>query len=243
MDGLLPPNKPRYLMGVGAPEDLLEGVRRGVDMFDCVLPTRLARHGSAYTREGRITVRNAVYAEDFRALDPSCSCRVCQNYSRAYIRHLIKAGELLAHKACKPVAGIRVHAHDITRLMKLHLDSSYIHKQTGGVHIMSLSQGQNLLLSREDVGRHNAVDKLYGYCLKKKLDCSSMIFLSSGRISNEIIEKIIYMGIKLVVARATVTSLAQRKALQAGITLIGFARGERFNIYSHPEAIITGNCR
>jgi queuine tRNA-ribosyltransferase len=98
MDGLLPPNKPRYLMGVGAPEDLLEGVRRGVDMFDCVLPTRLARHGSAYTREGRITVRNAVYAEDFRALDPSCSCRVCQNYSRAYIRHLIKAGELLAHR-------------------------------------------------------------------------------------------------------------------------------------------------
>lgn len=85
-------------MGVGAPEDLLEGVRRGVDMFDCVLPTRLARHGSAYTREGRITVRNAVYAEDFRALDPSCSCRVCQNYSRAYIRHLIKAGELLAHR-------------------------------------------------------------------------------------------------------------------------------------------------
>jgi FdhD protein len=161
---------------------------------------------------------------------------------RVYVS-LIKEKQSDVHKACKPVAGIRVHAHDITRLMKLHLDSSYIHKQTGGVHIMSLSQGQNLLLSREDVGRHNAVDKLYGYCLKKKLDCSSMIFLSSGRISNEIIEKIIYMGIKLVVARATVTSLAQRKALQAGITLIGFARGERFNIYSHPEAIITGNCR
>ena len=67
-------------------------------MFDCVLPTRNARHGSAYTREGRITVRNAVYAEVFRSLDPSCSCRGCQNYSRAYIRHLIKAGELLAHR-------------------------------------------------------------------------------------------------------------------------------------------------
>ncbi len=98
MDNLLPRDKPRYLMGVGAPEDLLEGVRRGVDMFDCVLPTRLARHGSAYTHEGRITVRNAIYAEDFNPLDRACDCRVCRSYSRAYIRHLIKAGEILAHR-------------------------------------------------------------------------------------------------------------------------------------------------
>ncbi len=95
---LLPQNKPRYLMGVGSPEDLLEGVRRGVDMFDCVLPTRLARHGSAYTSRGRITVRNAGFAEDFSPLDPDCNCYVCKNYSRAYIRHLIKAEEILAHR-------------------------------------------------------------------------------------------------------------------------------------------------
>ncbi|KUG04125.1 trna-guanine transglycosylase [hydrocarbon metagenome] len=98
MDTLLPEDKPRYLMGVGAPEDLLEGVRRGVDMFDCVLPTRLARHGSAYTHQGRITVRNAEYAEDFKPIDDGCDCWVCRNYSRAYIRHLIKAGEMLAHR-------------------------------------------------------------------------------------------------------------------------------------------------
>lgn len=93
---LLPTDKPRYLMGVGAPEDLVEGVKRGVDMFDCVLPTRIARHGTAYTQTGKITVRNATFAEDFRPLDEECGCYVCQNYSRAYIRHLIKAGEMLA---------------------------------------------------------------------------------------------------------------------------------------------------
>ncbi len=93
---LLPAAKPRYLMGVGEPEDLLEGVSRGIDMFDCVLPTRLARHGTAYTREGKITVRNAVYARDFSPLDVDCDCYVCKNYSRAYLRHLIKAGEILA---------------------------------------------------------------------------------------------------------------------------------------------------
>jgi queuine tRNA-ribosyltransferase len=95
---MLPREKPRYLMGVGAPEDLLEGVRLGVDMFDCVLPTRLARHGTAYTAEGKITVRNALYAADFSPLDARCSCYVCQNYSRAYIRHLIKAEEILAQR-------------------------------------------------------------------------------------------------------------------------------------------------
>ncbi|MGS0764974.1 tRNA guanosine(34) transglycosylase Tgt [Syntrophomonas curvata] len=98
MNDLLPDTKPRYLMGVGTPEDLLEGVKRGVDMFDCVLPTRLARHGTAYTAEGRITVRNAFYADDFSPLDGSCECYVCRNYSRAYLRHLVKAEEMLAHR-------------------------------------------------------------------------------------------------------------------------------------------------
>jgi queuine tRNA-ribosyltransferase len=85
-------------MGVGAPEDLLEGIKRGIDMFDCVLPTRLARHGTALTRKGKLVIRNAVYAEDFAPVDPACECYTCKNYSRAYIRHLIKAGEMLAHR-------------------------------------------------------------------------------------------------------------------------------------------------
>lgn len=95
---LLPYDKPRYLMGVGTPEDLVEGVKRGVDMFDCVLPTRLARHGTAYTHQGKIVVRNASYAEDFTPIDSQCQCYVCKNYTRAYIRHLIKAEEILAHR-------------------------------------------------------------------------------------------------------------------------------------------------
>lgn len=94
---LLPRDKPRYLMGVGAPEDLVEGIKRGIDMFDCVLPTRIARHGTAFSHRGKVVVRNAEYAEDFTALDPECDCQVCRNYSRAYLRHLVKADEILAH--------------------------------------------------------------------------------------------------------------------------------------------------
>ncbi|MCL6454435.1 MAG: tRNA guanosine(34) transglycosylase Tgt [Alicyclobacillus sp.] len=91
----LPAGKPRYLMGVGAPEDLLEGVRCGVDMFDCVLPTRIARNGTVFTATGKKVIRNAQFAEDFLPLDEQCTCRVCQTFSRAYIRHLIKADEVL----------------------------------------------------------------------------------------------------------------------------------------------------
>ncbi|MBM7097814.1 tRNA guanosine(34) transglycosylase Tgt [Bacillus sp. H-16] len=90
---LLPENKPRYLMGVGSPDSLIDGAVRGVDMFDCVLPTRIARNGTLMTSEGRLVVRNAKYARDYRPLDESCECHVCKNYSRAYIRHLIKANE------------------------------------------------------------------------------------------------------------------------------------------------------
>lgn len=92
---LLPEDRPRYLMGVGTPEDLLEGVERGVDMFDCVLPTRIARNGTVLTRRGKLVVRNARYARDFRPLDEDCRCRVCQTFTRAYIRHLLKADEVL----------------------------------------------------------------------------------------------------------------------------------------------------
>ncbi len=92
----MPKEKPRYLMGVGYPEDLLMAVSYGADMFDCVLPTRNARTGMAFTTEGPLVFRNAVYAEDDRPLDPNCKCRVCQRYSRAYIRHLYNQSEITA---------------------------------------------------------------------------------------------------------------------------------------------------
>ncbi|WZY00872.1 tRNA guanosine(34) transglycosylase Tgt [Bacillus sp. FSL W7-1360] len=90
---LLPTNKPRYLMGVGSPDSLIDGAVRGIDMFDCVLPTRIARNGTCMTSSGRLVVRNAAYASDFRPLDEQCACHVCRTYSRAYIRHLIKCEE------------------------------------------------------------------------------------------------------------------------------------------------------
>ncbi|AOM82479.1 tRNA guanosine(34) transglycosylase Tgt [Salisediminibacterium beveridgei] len=96
----LPENKPRYLMGVGTADSLIDGAIRGIDMFDCVLPTRIARNGTLMTSEGRLVVRNAKFARDFRPLDENCDCYVCQNHSRAYIRHLIKANETLGLRLC-----------------------------------------------------------------------------------------------------------------------------------------------
>lgn len=90
---LLPNDKPRYLMGVGSPDSLIDGAIRGIDMFDCVLPTRIARNGTCMTSQGRLVVKNAKFARDFGPLDPNCDCYTCKNYSRAYIRHLIKADE------------------------------------------------------------------------------------------------------------------------------------------------------
>lgn len=92
---LLPENKPRYLMGVGSVDALIEGVIRGIDMFDCVLQTRIARNGTAMTSEGKKVIRNAVYQADFSPLDPACDCYVCRNHTRAYLRHLIKCKEIL----------------------------------------------------------------------------------------------------------------------------------------------------
>jgi queuine tRNA-ribosyltransferase len=112
----LPRDKPRYLMGVGTPEDLLDAVWRGVDMFDCVLPTRLGRNGSLYTTYGRINIKNARFKDDFNPIDPECECKMCQNYSAAYLRHLYITGEILASRIAtyhnlffyhKLMAGIR----------------------------------------------------------------------------------------------------------------------------------------
>ena len=94
----LPKDKPRYLMGVGEPTDIFEGVLRGIDMFDCVLPTRLARHGHAFTLDGKINLKNAKYKEDFTPIDLECDCECCKNYTKAYIRHLIIANETLGQR-------------------------------------------------------------------------------------------------------------------------------------------------
>ena len=93
---LLPKNKPRYLMGVGRPEQIADYIALGIDMMDCVLPTRAARHACIYTSEGRVLIKNARYAQDQNPLDPNCSCSVCNRYTRAYLRHLFAAGELTA---------------------------------------------------------------------------------------------------------------------------------------------------
>lgn len=107
----LPEDKPRYLMGVGEPEDILEAVERGVDMFDCVLPTRLARHGNAFTKDGKINLKNAKYKEDFTPIENDCDCYTCQNYTRAYVKHLINSKESLG--------GTLLSIHNIRFLIKL----------------------------------------------------------------------------------------------------------------------------
>ncbi len=111
---LLPENKPRYLMGVGTPEDIINGVARGIDIFDCVLPTRLARHHSAFSPKGRLNLMNATFARDERPVDESCDCYTCQTFTRAYIRHLIVAKELLA--------GTLLSIHNLRSLIRLMED-------------------------------------------------------------------------------------------------------------------------
>ena len=93
--GLLPQSKPRYLMGVGLPEDIIEAIESGIDMFDCVVPTRYGRNGTAFTSVGKLTIRNAPFLEDFQPLDKECSCYTCKNFSRAYLRHLFNTAEIL----------------------------------------------------------------------------------------------------------------------------------------------------
>ncbi|MCF7805070.1 MAG: tRNA guanosine(34) transglycosylase Tgt [Candidatus Marinimicrobia bacterium] len=95
---MLPENQPRYLMGVGKPEDILESIAAGVDMFDCVIPTRNARNGQVYTPDGRMTIRNATFSDDHRPIDGECDCYTCQHFSRAYIRHLLNVNEIFGHR-------------------------------------------------------------------------------------------------------------------------------------------------
>lgn len=117
MDSMLeyyPTNIPRYLMGVGSPDCLIEGVKRGIDMFDCVLSTRIARNGTALTSNGKIVVRNGKYREDFSPLDDECDCYACKNYTKAYLRHLVNVNEMMG--------GMMLSLHNITYLNKLMAD-------------------------------------------------------------------------------------------------------------------------
>lgn len=107
----LPEDKPRYLMGVGDPIDILEGIERGIDMFDCVLPTRLARHGNAFTRTGKINLKNKKYKEDFAPIEETCDCYTCKHYTKAYVKHLINCEESLG--------GTLLSIHNIRFLIKL----------------------------------------------------------------------------------------------------------------------------
>lgn len=111
----LPNHKPRYLMGVGAVNDLLEGIERGVDMFDCVLPTRIARHGTLMTSNGRINIKKAMYKNDFSSLDPNCDCETCQNYTKAYLNHLFRCNEGLGSRL--------LSIHNLRFLIKLVEDA------------------------------------------------------------------------------------------------------------------------
>lgn len=111
MQPMLPDNMPRYLMGVGSPDCLIEGVIRGIDMFDCVLATRVARNGTAFTSRGKIVVRNGAYKEDFTPLDAECGCYCCKNYTKAYLRHLLNVDEMLG--------AMLLSLHNITFLHKL----------------------------------------------------------------------------------------------------------------------------
>ncbi|HEX9018719.1 MAG TPA: tRNA guanosine(34) transglycosylase Tgt, partial [Anaerolineaceae bacterium] len=115
VNDILPEGKPRYLMGVGSPEDLINGIQRGVDIFDCVLPTRLARHQAAMTRTGRINLLNTASARDPRPIDESCDCYTCRNFTRAYLRHLIVAKEMLASTL--------ISIHNISMLLQLVTDA------------------------------------------------------------------------------------------------------------------------
>ncbi len=128
---LLPESKPRYLMGVGTPEDLIDGVGRGVDIFDCVLPTRLARHHAAFSPEGRLNMMNATFERDERPIDEACDCYTCRTFTRAYVRHLVMAKELLA--------GTLLSIHNLRALIRL-MDEirSYISEGTYEQHIPGL---------------------------------------------------------------------------------------------------------
>lgn len=162
------------------------------------------------------------------------------NISAGLIETTLNKGEAISKVKLKRIESsrIKITADNILALMNTHLESSPLHKSTGGTHVISLADETGLIYSCQDIGRHNAIDKLYGYLLINNISASDKILLSSGRITKEMCEKAIKIGTKIVVSRATVSNLAIDLAIENNITLIGFARLTRFNLYSHPERII-----
>lgn len=138
---VLPADRPRYLMGVGTPEDLVESVMRGVDMFDCVMPTRHGRTGSLFTSRGRINIKGAVYASDERPLDPACDCYTCRHFSRAYLRHLFMAGEIL---------GLRLNT-----LHNLHFYVTLMRQIRQAIEDGSLAAFRTQFLEQVNTSSHN----------------------------------------------------------------------------------------
>jgi len=122
---LLPQDKPRYLMGVGMPEDILDAIDRGVDMFDCVIPTRNARNGTVFTSNGKLVIRNAKYKQDFKPLDETCGCYACSNFSRAYIRHLFNVNEVLGLRLAT-IHNIHFYLNIVREARKSIVDKNYI---------------------------------------------------------------------------------------------------------------------
>jgi queuine tRNA-ribosyltransferase len=141
---LLPENRPRYLMGVGTPEDIIDGIARGIDIFDCVLPTRLARHHAAFSPEGRLNLMNATFARDERPIDETCDCYTCKTFTRAYLRHLIVAKELLA--------GTLLSIHNLRALVRLVEDiRGYIAEGTYEGQVPALLEKWSNNAKRTDV--------------------------------------------------------------------------------------------
>lgn len=137
----MPENKPRYLMGVGTPQNIIEGVHRGVDFFDCVMPSRNARHGNLFTWHGKMNVLNEKYARDDRPIDANCGCPACRHHSRAFIRHLIKAKEALGMRLA--VAHNLYFYNELTKKIREALDGDYFESFYQKYHILLGERSQD----------------------------------------------------------------------------------------------------
>jgi queuine tRNA-ribosyltransferase len=136
VNAILPDEKPRYLMGVGTPANLLEAIERGIDMFDCVMPTRNARNGMIFTSEGEINIRNKKWADDFSPLDPGCPSAISRTYSKAYLRHLIIAGEMLGAQIAS-MQNLAFYLYLVAQAREKIVDGSFLKWKNSVIKIYS----------------------------------------------------------------------------------------------------------